>query len=432
MRRIEELTRKELIQLKKTVDEKYEGYKKEKLALDMSRGKPCKEQLDLARGFFDNIEPLISEEGIDCRNYGVLTGLKEVRELFAALLEVEAEEVIIGENSSLAMIYDTFARAFSHGVAEGAIPWGKLDKVKFLCPSPGYDRHFSICEFFGIEMITVPINEDGPDMDLVEELVSTDESIKGIICVPKFSNPTGIVYSEDTVNRLAAMKTAAEDFRIFWDNAYLVHDLSDKKPILKNLLAACKEYNNPDRAYIFTSTSKITFAGAGVAVFAASKNNIAYMSKLLSIQTIGSNKINQLLHYRFLKSVDGILEHMEKHARILKPKFDLVLDIFERELGGLGIATWTKPEGGYFISLNVLDGCARKVVELAREAGVVLTPAGATFPYGKDPRDRNIRIAPSFPPLEELEKAMEVVSTCIKKVSLEKLLEEKESATTIY
>ncbi|NLJ83647.1 MAG: aminotransferase class I/II-fold pyridoxal phosphate-dependent enzyme [Halanaerobiaceae bacterium] len=428
MRRLEELTRNEFDQLKKTIDEKYEGYKKEKLSLDMSRGKPCAEQLDLARGFFDNTGSLISRDGIDCRNYGQLTGLPEVKELFASLLEVGVEELIIGENSSLALIHDTFARAFSHGVAEGATPWGKLDKVKFLCPSPGYDRHFSICEFFGIEMITVPLNEDGPDMDMVEELVRNDETIKGIICVPKFSNPTGIVYSEETVNRLAAMETAADDFRIFWDNAYLVHYLSDKRPVLKNILKACKEYNNPDRVYIFTSTSKITFAGAGVAVLATSKNNIDYMCKLLSIQTIGSNKINQLLHYRFLKSVDGIMEHMEKHARILKPKFDLVLDIFERELGELGIATWSKPAGGYFISLEVMEGCAARIVELAKEAGVILTPAGATFPYGKDPRDSNIRIAPSFPPLEELEKAMEIVCTCIKKASLEKILEQKASA----
>ena len=424
MSRYEELTREELCALKKEVDKEYEDYKKQKLNLNMARGTPCSEQLDLSMGLFNYTDDLITENGVDSRNYGLIFGLPEARKLFADLLDIEKDEVILGTNSSLSLIHDTISRVYNFGVSEGMTPWSKLEKVKVICPTPGYDRHFSICELFGIEMITVPLNEDGPDMDIVEEMVKNDESIKGIICVPKYSNPTGIVFSDDTVDRLASMKTAADDFRIFWDNAYIVHHLTEKKPVLKNILTACKEYGHSDRVYIYSSTSKITFAGAGIAILGSSKRNIEYMSKLMSIQTINPNKINQLLHYRFFKSVDGILKHMEKHAEILHPKFKLVLDIFTDELTGKGIASWSNPTGGYFINLDVMNNCAKRVVELAGEAGVTLTPAGATYPYGNDPFDRNIRIAPSYPPLEELKKAIEIVCVCINKASLEKLLKQ--------
>ncbi|NLM97606.1 MAG: aminotransferase class I/II-fold pyridoxal phosphate-dependent enzyme [Halanaerobiaceae bacterium] len=423
MSRYDELKREELCTLKKEIDRQYEEYKNQKLDLNMARGKPCSEQLDLSMELFRYTDNLISESGVDSRNYGFLYGLPEVRKLFADLLEIETDELILGANSSLSLIYDTISRAYNFGVTENMTPWSKLDRIKFLCPSPGYDRHFSILELFGIEMITIPLNDGGPDMDMVEEMAANDDSIKGLICVPKYNNPTGITFSDDTVDRLASMKTAADDFRIFWDNAYPVHHLTEEKAVLKNILKACKESGNPDRVYIFSSTSKITFAGSGIAIFAASKNNIEYMGRLMSVQTINPNKINQLLHYRFFKTVDGILRHMDRHAEILRPKFELVLDIFENELAGKGIASWTRPLGGYFISLDVMENCAKRVVELAAEAGVTLTPAGATYPYGEDPFDRNIRIAPSYPPLEELEKAMEIVCTCVKKASLEKLLE---------
>jgi len=418
----QEYSRKELLILKDKLDKKYNDYKKQNLSLNMSRGKPCSAQLDLSKGLYDNIDPLISESGIDCRNYGIIKGLPEVRELFAELLKVEMDEIIIGSNSSLNLMYDTIARSFSHGVSEAATPWNKLDNVKFLCPSPGYDRHFSMCQLFDIEMIRIPLNEDGPDMDIVEDLVSKDESIKGIWCVPKYSNPTGIVYSDETVSRLASMKTAANDFRIFWDNAYIVHHLTDEHAKLKNILRTCKKEGNPDQVFIFSSTSKITYAGSGISVFSSSRKNIEYMTNLMSKQTIGSNKINQLLHYRFLKSVDNILDHMEKHAEILNPKFEMVLHVLDKKLGNKGIASWSNPKGGYFISLNVMKNCAKEVVQLAKDVGVTLTDAGATYPYGDDPDDSNIRIAPSYPPLHDLEKAIEVVCTCIEKVTLKKIL----------
>lgn len=415
-------SKEQLKDLLKQVEREFQEYKQKNLNLDMSRGKPCKEQLDLADGLYDNIGPLTSDSGIDCRNYGGVEGLPEARKLFAELLDVKEDELIIGGNSSLNLMYDTVARTFNHGVADNFTPWNKLEKIKFLCPSPGYDRHFAITELFGVEMITIPYNEDGPDMDLVEELVSSDESIKGMWCVPKYSNPTGIVYSDSVVERLAAMKTSAEDFRIFYDNAYTVHHLTENPPELKNIIRACEEAGNPDRVFMFASTSKITYAGAGLSFLASSKKNIDYMVKLVSKQTIGPNKINQLLHIRFFKSVEGILEHMKKHAEILKPKFDTVLNILEKNLAEKKIATWTYPQGGYFISLNVMNGCARQIVELAQEAGVKLTGAGATYPYRKDPEDSNIRIAPTFPPIDELEKAIEIVCTCVEKVTLEKLL----------
>lgn len=415
-------SKEELLTLKIKIDKKYEDYKKQNLKLNMSRGKPCSEQLDLSKGLFESVDPLISKSGIDCRNYGFIRGLPEVRELFADLLEVNIEELIIGSNSSLNLMYDTIARCFTRGVSKTSTPWSKLDNVKFLCPSPGYDRHFSMCELFNIEMIPIPLNEDGPDMDIVEELVSKDKSIKGIWCVPKYSNPTGIIYSNETVSRLASMKTAAEDFRIFWDNAYIVHHLTDKHPKLKNILRTCEEEGNPDQVFIFSSTSKITYAGSGISLLSSSINNIDYMINLMSKQTIGSSKINQLLHYRFLRSAENISEHMKKHAQILKPKFDMVLNIFAKELGNKEIANWSNPHGGYFISLNVMDNCAKQVVKLAKKAGVTLTDAGATYPYGNDPNDSNIRIAPSYPSMDDLKKAIEVVCTCIEKVTLDKIL----------
>ncbi|MFP4662167.1 MAG: aminotransferase class I/II-fold pyridoxal phosphate-dependent enzyme [Halanaerobiales bacterium] len=416
------LTKEELLKLKNKVDKKYEKYKTQNLKLNMSRGKPCSEQLDLSEALYKNTKTFISESGIDCRNYGFLRGLPEVRELFAELIGINIEEIIIGNNSSLNMMHDTISRIFSHGTSESDTPWGKEKIVKFLCPSPGYDRHFKICEHFNIEMIAIPLNENGPDMDIIEDLVKKDDSIKGIWCVPKYSNPTGIIYSDEIVTRLSSMKTAANDFRIFWDNAYIVHHLTNRKLELKNILRSCEAQGYPDRVYMFGSTSKITYAGSGISFFASSTKNIDYMTDLMSKQTIGSNKINQLLHYRFLGSVEEILNHMEKHADILRPKFELVLDVLNKELAAKGIANWSKPEGGYFISLNVMKGCAREVVQLAKDVGVTLTDAGATYPYGNDPEDSNIRIAPSYPPLVDLEKAIKVVCTCIKKAAIEKVL----------
>lgn len=404
---------------------RYEDFKSQKLKFDMSRGKPCKEQLDLSMGMM-NITDYKSNDGTDCRNYGGVDGLPEAKQLFGQLVEAKPEEVIIGGNSALNMIYDTIARAMSFGVLGSESPWGKLTKVKFLCPSPGYDRHFAICELFGIEMIVVDMKPDGPDMDTIEKLVADDETIKGIFCVPKYSNPDGITYSDEVVDRLASMKTKAKDFRIFWDNAYVVHHLYDKGDKLKNILEACKEAGNEDRVFIYASTSKISFPGAGVAFMAASKANITMIKKQLSIQMIGPDKMNQLRHVKFFKTIENIQEHMKKHAEIIEPKFSAVLEILNTELGGKEIAWWNKPNGGYFISLNTLDGCAAKVVAMTAEAGVVMTPAGATFPYGKDPRDRNIRIAPTLPSIEELRKAIEIFCICIQIVSIDKILMEKQ------
>lgn len=404
---------------------KYEEFKAQNLKLDMSRGKPCSEQLEISMGMMDVLSSkdiLKASDGIDCRNYGGLDGIPEAKQLFAEMLEVAPSEVIVGGNSSLNMMYDTFARAMQYGVVGSEKPWGKLEKVKFLCPSPGYDRHFSVCEIFGIEMIIIDMKDDGPDMDAVEKLVAEDEYIKGIWCVPKYSNPDGITYSDEVVDRLAKMQTKAKDFRIFWDNAYCVHHLTEKHDELKNILAACKAAGNADRVFIYSSTSKISFPGSGVAVMAASEANIAFTKKQLSMQTIGPDKINQLRHVRYLKNLDGINEHMKKHASIIGPKFDIVLDILQKELGDKEIAWWNRPRGGYFISLFTLDGCAKKVVSMAKEAGVVLTGAGATYPYGKDPRDRNIRIAPTFPTLEELGKAIEILCLCVKIASIEKVM----------
>ncbi len=419
----ESLSRDDLKNEIEALENRYNAFKEQKLKLDMTRGKPCSDQLDICMDMLDmpSKELRKAADGTDCLNYGVLDGLPEAKALFAEMLEVNTNEIIIGGNSSLNLMYDTIARAMSLGVM-GCTPWSKQEKVKFLCPSPGYDRHFAICELFGIEMIVVDMKQDGPDMDAVEKLVSEDETIKGIWGVPKYSNPDGITYSDEVVNRFAALKPKANDFRIFWDNAYCVHHLSDKPDMLKNILTACKEAGNENMVYIFASTSKISFPGAGVAVMASSSDNINSIKKSLTIQTIGHDKVNQLRHVKYFKDLDGINLHMKKHAVILKPKFDMVLEILDKELGGKEIASWNKPNGGYFISLNTMDNCAQEVAKLAQEAGVALTKAGATYPYGKDPLDRNIRIAPTMPPVEELKKAIEIFAICIQLVSAKKFL----------
>ncbi|NLM27861.1 MAG: aminotransferase class I/II-fold pyridoxal phosphate-dependent enzyme [Clostridiaceae bacterium] len=418
----EGFSKQQLIIRKKEMEQRFSCYRKQNLKLDMSRGKPCSEQLDLSNAIFEYNGDFITEEGCDCRNYGLPDGISEMKKIFAEILGVGSENVIVGNSSSLNMMYDTFVRAYLFGI-NGCEPWGRLEKVRFLCPSPGYDRHFAICEQFNMDMITIPMKEDGPDMDMVEELVREDELIKGIWCIPMYSNPTGAVYSDDVVKRLAGMKTKAADFRIFWDNAYAVHHLYEENKIL-NILDECQKAGNADRVYMFASTAKITFAGSGVAAMASSLDNVRQIKEKISIQKICSNKINQFLHARFLKDYDGIRAHMEKHAKILRPKFEAVSDILSRNLSGLGIASWTTPRGGYFISLDVHEGCAKKVVEKAKEAGVTLTPAGATFPYGRDPNDRNIRIAPTYPPLEELKSAVEVLCICVELAVLEKILQD--------
>ena len=408
-----------------TVRKIYADFKVQNLSLDMSRGKPCVEQLDLSNeliGILDEKERPKASDGTDCRNYGGIDGISEAKELFSKFLEVSTKEIIIGGVSSLNMMFDTISRAMTHGVFGSQMPWGKLPTVKFICPCPGYDRHFAITEFFGIEMIVVDMKEDGPDMDSIESLVSNDEAIKGIWCVPKYSNPDGITYSDEVVSRFANLKPKAKDFRIFWDNAYTVHHLTEKPDKLKNILTSCKESGNPDMVFIFGSTSKVTFPGAGVSMMGSSENNINFIKKQISFQTIGPDKLNQLRHVRFLKNMENIDNQMKKHAAILKPKFDTVLSILQNELSGKEIASWNKPNGGYFISLNTMEGCAKKIVLMAKEAGVTMTGAGATFPYGKDPKDSNIRIAPTLPPLEELKKAIELFCICVQIASLEKLL----------
>lgn len=409
---------------KKALDQ-YDDYKALNLKLNMARGKPSPEQLDISTDLITALDKAdIDSCSSDYRNYGMIDGIPEAKELFAPMLEVSTKEIIIGGNSSLNMMYDVIIKALIKGIPGVNIPWISSGKVKFLCPSPGYDRHFAICENLGIEMIPVEMTQFGPDMDTVEKLTANDENIKGIWCVPKYSNPEGITYSDEVVDRLASMKTKAEDFRIFWDNAYVVHHLSDKKDDLKNILKACREAGNPDRVFMFASTSKITFPGAGIAMLASSENNINGIKKLMSIQTIGPDKLNELRHVKYFGNYENILLHMKKHASILKPKFDLVISILQEQLGDMEIAWWSKPNGGYFISLNTLDGCAKEVVKKAEEAGLTLTNAGATFPYGKDPKDKNIRIAPSYPSINELKKAIELLCICVKIVCLKKKLEE--------
>ena len=423
-----DLSKEELLELKSGLEAQFEEVKAKGLKLDMSRGKPSADQLNLSMGMMDTLTSgvdLTCEDGVDCRNYGGLDGIDEAKQLLADMMEVPKDNVIIFGNSSLNVMYDTVARAMTHGIM-GSTPWWKRDKVKFLCPVPGYDRHFAITEHFGIEMINVPMTSTGPDMDMVEKLVSSDPAIKGIWCVPKYSNPQGITYSDETVFRFANLKPAAEDFRIFWDNAYCVHHLyEDKQDYLIEILMECKKAGNPDMVYKFSSTSKISFPGSGIAAMAASDANLEDIRSTMRVQTIGHDKVNQLRHVRFFGDIHGIVEHMKKHADILRPKFETVLEVLERELGGLEIGSWIAPRGGYFISFDALDGCAKAIVAKAKEAGVVMTGAGATFPYGKDPHDSNIRIAPSYPTPEELAVAAEVFVLSVKLASVDKILETK-------
>ena len=428
MKSYSELTCEELLELKSELEKKYEEAKAEGLALDMSRGKPSPAQLDLSRGMLDVLNSsseLKAENGTDVRNYGLLEGIYEARKLMGDIMGVPAENVIVCGNASLNIMYDLVSRAEVFGF-DGCTPWAKLDKVKFLCPAPGYDRHFGITELFGIEMITVPMNEDGPDMDIVEKYVNNDESVKGIWCVPKYSNPQGVVYSDETVKRFAALKPAAKDFRVFWDNAYAVHDLYPEKEVkLLNIFDECKKNGNENMVFELCSTSKISFSGAGISAVASSKNNIEEIKKYMTKQTIGYDKINQLRHVRFFKDINGIKEHMKKHAALLRPKFEAVLDTLENDLAGTGVGTWTKPLGGYFISFEGLEGTAKAIVQKCKDAGMTLTGAGATYPYKNDPKDSNIRIAPSYPSLEEMSKAAALFTICVRLVSIDKILETK-------
>ncbi len=425
-----EMSTEELQELRKKLSAEYKGYQNKDLRLDMSRGKPSIEQLDLSMGMMDVLsseDDLTCEDGTDCRNYGVLTGIREAKELIGDMMEVAPENIIIYGNSSLNVMFDTVSRSMTHGVM-GNTPWCKLDKVKFLCPVPGYDRHFAITEYFGIEMINVPMLATGPDMDLIEKLVSEDDAIKGIWCVPKYSNPTGNSYSDETVRRMARLKPAAPDFRIYWDNAYGVHHLYDHdQDHLIEILAECKRAGNPDMVYKFSSTSKISFPGSGIAAIAASRNNLEDIEKQLKSQTIGHDKVNQLRHVRYFGNIHGMIEHMRLHANVMRPKFEAVVRILTEQLDGLGIASWTNPKGGYFISFDSLDGCAKAIVARCKKAGLVMTGAGATYPYGRDPHDSNIRIAPSYPPLGDLELAMELFALCVKIVSIDKILENRKA-----
>ena len=425
VRDIAKCSSEELQEVREQLDREYAGYLAQNLKLDMSRGKPSGSQLDLTNGVLDKLDTYVTSDGMDARNYGGFDGIPEARRLFSDLLGIDYDRIIVGGNSSLNLMYDAVMRLYVFGTG-GHTPWRKLETVRFLCPSPGYDRHFGICEDIGIEMITVPMTEEGPDMDLVEKLVAEDESIKGIWCVPLYSNPQGVCYSDRVVDRLAAMKTAAPDFRIFWDNAYGVHHIYEECR-LKDIFRACEEHGNPDRVFYFFSTSKITFPGAGIALVATSVNNLKEVRRHMSAQTIGHDKLNQLRTVRYLKSAEGVKAHMRLMAEELRPKFDIVLDTLRRELGGTGLASWSEPKGGYFVSLDTLDHCAKETVALAKRAGVVLTGAGATFPYRRDPRDRNIRIAPTYPTCEELQKAMELLCVCVKLAGVNKLLSEKRS-----
>ena len=402
---------------------KFEELKGKNLKLDMSRGKPGKEQLDLVSDILNVLttpEDCV-ESGMDVRNYGELTGLPCARKYFAEILGCKPEECFIGGNASLNMMYDTIAKAYTHGLLHSEKPWGKLDVVKFLCPSPGYDRHFKVTESFGMELITIPMTDSGPDMDAVEEAVK-DPAVKGMWCVPKYSNPDGIIYSTETIGRIAHLKPAAPDFLLMWDNAYCIHEFEGDYVPFPDILSLCREAGNPDMVFEFASTSKVTFPGAGISVMATSVDNMKYMVGLITFQTISHDKVNQLRHVRYLKDKACTLELMKKHAAILGPKFHAVLDALDREIAPLGIATWKRPKGGYFVSLNTADGLAKRTLALCKEAGVVMTGAGATFPYGKDPRDRNIRIAPSLPPVAELEEAIEVFCVCLRLAALEKQL----------
>ncbi len=423
-----EMSKEELRDLQEQLNSKYVDAKGKGLSLNMARGKPSPAQLDMVMDFLDVLDSksaMLAEDGVDTRNYGEMDGIPEAKKLMADIMDTQPENIIVCGNASLNIMYDTFSRAFVHGIM-GNTPWAKLDKVKFLCPAPGYDRHFAICEHFGVEMITVPMFSDGPDMDMIEKLVAEDESIKGIWCVPKYSNPLGVSYSDEKVKRFAALKPAAKDFRIFWDNAYAIHHLYEdesRQDKILDIISECAKAGNPDMVFEFASTSKVTFAGAGISAIASSVANLDDMRKSMTIQTIGYDKINQLRHVRYFKDINGVKAHMMKHASFLRPKFEACEKVLDEELSGLGIASWTVPNGGYFISLDVLEGCAKKVVSMCKEAGVTLTGAGATFPYKKDPKDSNIRIAPSYPSPEEMAQATDLLVLCVKLAAVEKLLE---------
>ncbi|MGN0395921.1 MAG: aminotransferase class I/II-fold pyridoxal phosphate-dependent enzyme [Coprococcus sp.] len=428
MKAYKDMTKDELLTLKEALMEEYKVEEAKGLNLNMARGKPGLSQLALSMPMLDVINSesdMRTVLGNDTRNYGDLDGIGECRKLMADMMSVKKDNVVVCGNSSLNIMYDTVSRSMTHGV-NGSTPWCKLDKVKFLCPVPGYDRHFKITEYFGIEMINIPLYSDGPDMDMVEEYVNNDDSVKGIWCVPKYSNPTGISYSDEVVRRFANLKPAAEDFRIFWDNAYCIHHLyDDVQDEILNILDECEKAGNPNMVYIFASTSKISFPGSGVSAIATSLENIDFIESQMTVQTIGHDKINQLRHTRFFKDINGLKAHMKLHANILAPKFEAVLNTLDKELAGLEIGSWIKPRGGYFISFDAMPGCAKAIVAKCKDLGVVLTGAGATFPYGKDPQDSNIRIAPSFPTPEEMEQAAKVFVLCVKLASVEKLLEEK-------
>ena len=428
MESYQNLSKEQLLALKSELEASYEEKKALNLQLDMSRGKPSPSQLDVSLGLMDALNSnsvLKSEDGTDCRNYGVLDGIPEAKKLMADMMGTTADHIIIFGNASLTIMYDSISRSYTHGVL-GSTPWCKLDKVKFLCPVPGYDRHFAITEHFGIEMINVPMTQDGPDMDMVEELVANDDSIKGIWCVPKYSNPQGYCYSDETVRRFANLKPAAKDFRIYWDNAYVIHHLyEDNQVEIPDIISECEKAGNPNLVYEFASTSKVSFPGSGIAAMATSAENLADVKKQMTIQTIGYDKLNQLRHVAYFKNIDGLKAHMKKHADAMRPKFEAVLKVLDEELTGAEIGSWVKPLGGYFISFDAMEGCAKKIVAKCKEAGVTLTNAGATFPYGKDLKDSNIRIAPSFPTPEEMAVATDLFVLCVKLVSVEKLLENK-------
>ncbi len=421
-----EMTKEELKNEIKNLRTEYRQYQGMELKLDMSRGKPCLDQLDLSMGMMDALNShadLSCEDGTDCRNYGMLEGIIEARELIGDMMENNPKNILIYGNSSLNVMYDQISRSYTHGVM-GNTPWCKLDKIKWLCPVPGYDRHFSITEYFGFEMIPVPMSPTGPDMDMIEKLVSEDKAIKGIWCVPKYSNPQGYSYSDETVRRFARLKPAARDFRIYWDNAYGIHHLyDDHQDYLIEILAECKRAGNPDLVYKFSSTSKITFPGSGIAAIATSANNLEEIKSQLKRQTIGHDKVNQLRHVRFFKDIHGMVEHMRRHADVIRPKFEAVENIFEENLGSLGIAEWTKPNGGYFISFDGMEGTARLIIDRAMKAGVKLTPAGSTWPNHNDPKDTNIRIAPTYPTLEDITTAAKLFTICVRLVTAEKLYE---------
>ena len=428
MESYQNLSKEQLLALKSELEASYEEKKALNLQLDMSRGKPSPSQLDVSLDLMDALNSnsvLKSEDGTDCRNYGVLDGIPEAKKLMADMMGTTADHIIIFGNASLTIMYDSISRSYTHGVL-GSTPWCKLDKVKFLCPVPGYDRHFAITERFGIEMINVPMTQDGPDMDMVEELVANDDSIKGIWCVPKYSNPQGYCYSDETVRRFANLKPAAKDFRIYWDNAYVIHHLYENNQVeIPDIISECEKAGNPNLVYEFASTSKVSFPGSGIAAMATSAENLADVKKQMTIQTIGYDKLNQLRHVAYFKNIDGLKAHMKKHADAMRPKFEAVLKVLDEELTGAEIGSWVKPLGGYFISFDAMEGCAKKIVSKCKEAGVTLTNAGATFPYGKDPKDSNIRIAPSFPTPEEMAVATDLFVLCVKLVSVEKLLENK-------